>query len=57
MLELTPEHDAIETDHELITAATDADDPLSEDLAVTLLTDEEAHRIASRRFRREYQTE
>ena len=52
-----PENDTIETYRELITAATDADDPLSEDLAVTILADKEAHRTAFRGFRRKYQTE
>ncbi len=39
---------------DLITAATDADDPVTEDLAVTILSDEEAHRTEFRGFRREY---
>ena len=48
------EEDAIKTYRELINAATDADDPVTEDLAVTLLADEEAHRTEFRGFRKEY---
>lgn len=51
---LDAENDAIETYRELIAAATDADDPVTEDLAVTLLADEEAHRTEFRGFRKEY---
>lgn len=35
-------------------ATEDADDPVTEDLAVTLLADEEAHRTESRGFKKEY---
>jgi len=52
---LEAEEDAIETYRELIDAATDADDPVTEDLAVTILSDEEAHRTEFRGFKREYQ--
>ncbi len=48
------EEDAIKTYRELINAATEADDPVTEDLAVTLLADEEAHRTEFRGFRKEY---
>lgn len=48
------EDDAIATYRELINAAREADDPVSEDLAVTLLADEEAHRTEFRGFRKEY---
>jgi bacterioferritin len=48
------EEDAIATYRDLITAATEADDPVTEDLAVTLLADEEAHRTEFRGFRTEY---
>ncbi|MFB6094285.1 MAG: ferritin-like domain-containing protein [Halanaeroarchaeum sp.] len=51
---LEAEEDAIETYRQLITAAEEADDPVTEDLAVTLLADEEAHRTEFRGFRREY---
>jgi bacterioferritin len=48
------EEDAIETYRSLITAAEENDDPVTEDLAVTLLGDEEAHRAEFRGFRKEY---
>jgi bacterioferritin len=48
------EEDAIATYRELIEAAEAADDPLTEDLAVTLLADEEAHRTEFRGFEKEY---
>lgn len=51
---LDAENGAIETYRELIDAATDANDPVTEDLAVTLLADEEAHRTEFRGFRKEY---
>ncbi|MFW5918594.1 MAG: ferritin-like domain-containing protein [Halanaeroarchaeum sp.] len=51
------EEDAIATYRELITAAEAADDPVTEDLAVTLLADEEAHRTEFRGFRKEYAAE
>jgi len=52
---LDAEEGAIATYHDLIDAAEDADDPVSEDLAVTLLSDEEAHRTEFRGFQKEYQ--
>jgi bacterioferritin len=52
---LDAEGDAIETYRSLITAAEAADDPVTEDLAVTILADEEAHRTEFRGFRKEYQ--
>jgi len=48
------EEDAIQTYRKLITAAETADDPVTEDLAVTLLADEEAHRTEFRGYRKEY---
>jgi bacterioferritin len=51
---LAAEEDAIETYRSLITAATEADDPVTEDIAVTILSDEEAHRTEFRGFRKEY---
>lgn len=51
---LEAEEDAIETYRQLIDAA-DGDDPVTEDLAVTILTDEEAHRTEFRGFKREYE--
>ncbi|WP_136717945.1 ferritin-like domain-containing protein [Halorientalis salina] len=54
---LDAEEDAIETYRELIDAAEDAGDPVTEDLAVTILADEEAHRTEFRGFEKEYQDE
>jgi bacterioferritin len=54
---LDAEEDAIETYRSLIGAARDADDPVTEDLAVTILADEEAHRTEFRGFRKEYSDE
>ncbi|WP_410765933.1 ferritin-like domain-containing protein [Haloferax sp. DFSO60] len=51
---LEAEEDAIETYRSLITAAEEANDPVTEDLAVTLLGDEEAHRTEFRGFKKEY---
>ena len=51
------EEDAIQTYRDLITAAEAADDPVTEDLAVTLLADEEAHRTEFRGYRKEYAAE
>jgi bacterioferritin len=48
------EEDAIETYRSLITAAQDADDPVTEDLAIDILSDEEAHRTEFRSFRKGY---
>ncbi|RBI59959.1 rubrerythrin [halophilic archaeon] len=52
---LDAEEDAIETYRSLVSAAEDADDPVTEDLAVTILSDEEAHRTEFRGFKREYE--
>jgi len=52
---LDAENDAIDTYRQLISAAREADDPVSEDLGVTLLGDEEAHRTEFRGFKKEYQ--
>ncbi len=51
---LDAEEGAIETHRALIAAAEEADDPVTEDLVVTLLADEEAHRAAFRGYRKEY---
>jgi len=51
---LEAEEDAIDTYRELIDAAEQADDPVTEDLAVSILTDEEAHRSKFKGFRKEY---
>ncbi|WP_418286277.1 ferritin-like domain-containing protein [Halorubrum sp. DTA46] len=51
---LDAEEGAIATYRDLIDAAEDADDPVTEDLAVTLLSDEEAHRTEFRGFQKEY---
>jgi bacterioferritin len=51
---LDAEEDAIATYRSLIRAAEAADDPVTEDLAVTILADEEAHRTEFRGFRKEY---
>ena len=52
---LDAEEDAIQTYRDLIEAARDANDPVTEDLAVTILADEEAHRTEFRGFRKEYE--
>lgn len=52
---LQAEEDAIETYRAVISAARDADDPVTEDLGVTILADEEAHRTEFRGFKREYE--
>ena len=54
---LDAEEDAIATYHDLIDAAEADDDPVTEDLAVTILTDEEAHRTEFRGFRKEYRSD
>ena len=51
---LDAEKDAIETYRGLIDAAEDANDPVTEDLAVTILADEEAHRTEFEGFEKEY---
>jgi bacterioferritin len=52
---LDAEEDAIATYRALIDAAEEANDPVTEDLAVTILADEEAHRTEFRGFKKEYQ--
>ena len=52
---LDAEADAIATYRELVDVADEAGDPVTEDLAVTLLADEEAHRTEFRGFKKEYQ--
>lgn len=54
---LDAEEDAIETYRSLNNAAKEADDPVTEDLAVTILADEEAHRTEFRGFRKEYKSD
>jgi len=51
---LEAEESAIETYRSLIEAATDANDPVTEDVAVTILADEEAHRTEFRGFQKEF---
>ena len=52
---LNAEEDAIATYRDLIDAAEEANDPVTEDLAVTILSEEEAHRTEFRGFKMEYQ--
>lgn len=54
---LDAEEDAIETYRDLIEAAEAANDPVTEDLAVTILADEEAHRTEFRGFEKEYRAD
>lgn len=54
---LDAEEGAIDTYTALIDAAGDANDPVTEDLAVTILSDEEAHRTEFHGFKKEYQTD
>ncbi|WP_394739534.1 ferritin-like domain-containing protein [Natronococcus roseus] len=51
---LEAEEDALETYRSLLEAAEDANDPITEDVAVTILADEEAHRTEFRGFRKEF---
>jgi bacterioferritin len=51
---LDAEEDAIATYRSLIDQAEAADDPVTEDLAVEILGDEEAHRTEFRGFEKEY---
>jgi bacterioferritin len=51
---LDAESDAIATYRRLVDLAREADDPVTEDLAVTILADEEAHRTEFRGFETEY---
>lgn len=52
---LDAEESAISLYRDLIEAAEESGDPVTEDIAVTLLADEEAHRTEFRGFRREYE--
>ena len=52
---ISAEEDAIDTYRSLVSAARDADDPVTEDLAIQLLADEEAHRAEFRGFLMEYE--
>ncbi|SEH43969.1 MULTISPECIES: ferritin-like domain-containing protein [Halopenitus] len=54
---LDAEEDAIDTYRDLIDAAEDANDPVTEDLAVTILAEEEAHRTEFRGFEKEYRSD
>ena len=54
---LEAEDDAIDTYRDLVEAAREANDPVTEDLAVSILTDEEAHRTEFRGFQKEYQND
>ena len=54
---LDAESDAIEMYRSLVDAAAATNDPVTEDLAVTILADEEAHRTEFRGFREEYRTD
>jgi bacterioferritin len=54
---LDAEEDAIATYRSLVEAAQEAGDPVTEDLAVTILADEEAHRTEFRGFEKEYASE
>jgi bacterioferritin len=51
---LDAEEDAIETYRSLVDVADEVGDPVTEDIAVTILSDEEAHRTEFRGFKREY---
>ena len=54
---LDAEEDAISTYRDLIDAAEEADDPVTEDLAVSILAEEEAHRTEFLGFQKEYQND
>ena len=51
---LEAEAEAMETYRSLLAAAREADDPVTEDYAVTILADEEAHHTEFRGFRKEF---
>lgn len=51
---LDAEEDAISTYRDLVDAAAAADDPVTEDLAIEILADEETHRAEFRGFQKEY---
>jgi bacterioferritin len=54
---LEAEGDAIEMYRTLVDTADEASDPVTEDLAVMLLADEEAHRTEFRGFEKEYRSD
>lgn len=54
---LEAEEGAIATYRSLIQAAREADDPVTEDLAIMLLSDEEAHRTEFKGYRKEYRND
>jgi len=54
---LDAEEDAIETYRSIIAAAEAAGDPVTEDIGVTILADEESHRTEFRGFRKEYRAD
>ena len=54
---LDAEEAAISTYHDLIDAAREADDPVTEGLAVDVLADEEAHRSEFKGFQKEYRND
>ncbi|WP_224333146.1 ferritin-like domain-containing protein [Haloprofundus halobius] len=54
---LDAEEDAIDTYRTLIKQAEEADDPVTEDIGVTILGDEEAHRTEFRGFKKEYKND
>lgn len=49
------EEEAIETYRSLIRASQEADDPVTEDIGIEILGDEEAHRAEFKSFRREFE--
>jgi bacterioferritin len=51
---LEAEEEAMETYRSLLEAAEDANDPVTEDVAVTILADEEAHHTEFRGFKKEF---
>ena len=54
---LEAEEDAMETYRALYEAAGEANDPVTEDVAVTILADEEAHHTEFRGFKKEFPTD
>lgn len=54
---LEAEGEAMETYRALYEAAGEANDPVTEDVAVTILADEEAHRTEFRGFQKEFPSE
>lgn len=51
---LEAEEEAMETYRSLLEAAEEANDPVTEDVAVTILADEEAHHTEFRGFKKEF---